>query len=186
MNVRMLCSFLALVLSAGTGATADEGPKQPQKPVTPLKLQIVFSRYLGEKKVASLPYSLSANANGEATHLHMGIQIPLKYEGKDTPGNVVYKNAGNDIECSVEALDDARFKVRCNFRQSSVYSVDGDPRTVGEGPLPRAPLLPPILKNFETDATLILRDGQTAQHTAAADPVSGELVRIDVTLSVVK
>jgi hypothetical protein len=32
----------------------------------------------------------------------------------------------------------------------------------------------------------MLRDGQSTQYTAATDPVSGEVLKIDVTLTVVK
>lgn len=186
MNVRLLSPVLALVLSAGAAARADQDtPKPPQKLGVPVKLQVVFNRFQGEKKVASVPYTLSATADGEPTRLHMGIQVPLKFEGKDVPGNVVYKNAGNDLDCRVVALDDGRFKVSCNLRQSSVYTGNSESRAAGSAG-GETPLLPPILKNFETDALLILRDGQTAQHTAAADPVTGELLKVDVTLTVVK
>jgi hypothetical protein len=33
---------------------------------------------------------------------------------------------------------------------------------------------------------MVLRDGQTAQSTSATDPISGEVLKIDVTLNVVK
>ena len=35
--------------------------------VTPLKVQVVLSRNQGEKKISSLPYTLSVNANGGAS-----------------------------------------------------------------------------------------------------------------------
>jgi hypothetical protein len=44
----------------------------------------------------------------------------------------------------------------------------------------------PVFRSFRSTNTLVLRDGQTRQFTAATDRVSGEVVRIDVTLNVVK
>ena len=44
----------------------------------------------------------------------------------------------------------------------------------------------PVFKSFKTRNRLLLRNGQTRQFTAATDRVSGETVRIEVTLTVVK
>ena len=43
---------------------------------------------------------------------------------------------------------------------------------------------PAVFRSFDSDNTLVLRDGQTRQYVAAADPVSGETIRVDVTLTV--
>ena len=43
-----------------------------------------------------------------------------------------------------------------------------------------------MIRNFEAENTLVLRDGQTRQFTAAADRVTGEVVKVDVTLKVAK
>jgi hypothetical protein len=44
----------------------------------------------------------------------------------------------------------------------------------------------PWFQSFRTNQTMILKDGQTTQYTTAADNVSGEVVKIDMTLTVVK
>lgn len=44
----------------------------------------------------------------------------------------------------------------------------------------------PVLRNFKSSSSMILRDGQTGQYLAATDPVGGEVLKIDVTLNVVK
>lgn len=36
------------------------------------------------------------------------------------------------------------------------------------------------------ESNVVLRPGQPAQHTSATDPVSGEVLRIDVTIEVLK
>ena len=44
----------------------------------------------------------------------------------------------------------------------------------------------PSFRSFRTSFSVMLRDGQTTQHTSATDPVTGEVIRIDVTLNVMK
>jgi hypothetical protein len=39
---------------------------------------------------------------------------------------------------------------------------------------------------FRSEAFFVLRDGQSSQLTVATDPVSGDVVKVDVTLDVVK
>lgn len=184
-NKKTWSALLALALLSAGARAEDEAQKPSRKPGLPLKLQVVLSRHQGEKKVASAPYTLSANANGEPTRLRMGIQVPLRYEGKEFPGNVVYKSVGNNLDCSADALDDGRFKVACTIEQSSVYASNGEGKATGSAAADTS-LLPPILKNFSSEASLILRDSQTAQYTAATDPVSGEVLKVEVTLNVVK
>ncbi len=185
MQKTMPVAVLALLLAAGVAKAQEAEAKPPAKPkpATPLKVQVVFSRYEAEKKVASLVYSLPVNADDSRSRLHMGIQVPLKYETKDGGGgNVVFKNAGNSIACGAEAVGDGRFKLNCSFDQSSVYSSDAG----SAARQPDGTPFPPVLRNFSSEATLFLRDGQSVQHTVATDPVSGELLKVDVTLTVLK
>jgi hypothetical protein len=44
----------------------------------------------------------------------------------------------------------------------------------------------PIIRQFKTELNLRMRDGQTVQTTQAADPLSGRLLTITVTMNVVK
>lgn len=43
-----------------------------------------------------------------------------------------------------------------------------------------------VMRSYRSANTLVLRDGQTRQFTAATDRVNGEVIRSDVTLRVVK
>jgi hypothetical protein len=44
----------------------------------------------------------------------------------------------------------------------------------------------PVLRNFKSTSSLILRDAQSGRYVAATDPVTGEVLQIDVTLNLVK
>lgn len=187
MRTTVACSMLSVSLMA-VGAKADsegpEGKAEVRKPGASVRLQVVLSRYQGDKKVASLPYTLSANANGEPARLRMGLNVPLRYESKDYPGNVAFKSVGNNVDCTVLGLEDGRFRVSCNIEQSSVYA-NGSGGKPGPG-AGQANLVPPVLTHFSSETLVILADGQSAQHSTATDPVTGEVARIDVTLNVVK
>ena len=114
----------------------------------------------------------------------MGIQVPLRV--KDAKAEIVYRDVGSNLDCSAETQADGRFKLNCSFEQSSLYSTDGEQRAkgsaVGDVSLENVPLV----RSFRSDATMLLRDGQSAQYVSATDPVSGEVLKVDVTLSVVK
>ncbi len=172
---------LFLAASAVTAGEPEQKAQPPQKSPTPLKVQVVFNRFQGEKKVASHVYALPVSADDGRTDIRMGIQVPLKYEGKEFPGNVVFKSVGNWVSCSAEALGDGRFKLKCGLEQSSVDSPEQDAQKGGSGSGS-----PPVLRSFSSDATLFLRDGQTAQYVVATDPLTGEVLKVDVTLTIAK
>ena len=177
-------------------------PEQPRA-LTPLKLQIVIARYQGEKKISSLPYTLSVNANdgrmvnGQwvpyGMNLRMGAKVPVPVvappgDRKQAEGPTSYaaafgynyQDVGTNIDCSVTTIDGGRFRVELRIEDSSVYA-DGQ---AAQG----APRLNdiPTFRTFRVNNPLILRDGQSSQFTVATDKISGEVVKIDVTLTVVK
>ena len=177
-------AFIFLILAVGTAGAEEEKAEKPRRVPTPLKLQIVFTRYQGEKKVSSVPYVLSLGADDRSAKLRMGIQVPIRVQGSQ--GQVSYKDVGNNLDCGAESLADGRFKVACSCEQSSVYTAQHENRATGSavGDVPLEDV--PLFRVFRSDANLVLRDGQSAQYTSATDPVSGEVLKIDVTLSVLK
>jgi len=177
--ISMVALGVLLAGSAALAREAEEEVQKPQGPVTALKLLVVFSRYQGEKKVSSVYYTLPVNADNTLSRVHMGFQVPLRYESKETSGNVVFKDVGNSVGCRAEKADGDRFKLNCNFDQSAIH-------VNGEKPAAEASPLPPLLRDFRSEVSFFLRDGQTTQLTATTDPVSGEVVKVDVTLNVIK
>jgi hypothetical protein len=45
---------------------------------------------------------------------------------------------------------------------------------------------PPIARNYQSQNTVQVKDGETAQFTAATDRTTGEVIRIEVTAKVLK
>jgi hypothetical protein len=143
--------------------------------MVPLKVQIVISKYEGDKKVSSLPYSLSVQANGDRVSLRMGSQIPVpsfSQEANKAPvQSYSFLTVGTNIDCGAKTTDDGRFSVSVGIEDTSVAER-------------RANESVPTLRNFSTQNTVVLRDGQTMQFTTAADKTTGEVVKVDVTLTV--
>lgn len=195
---------LMLLVPAAGAQEAKEKPEAPPAPeararFTPLRVQVVFSKYEGEKKVASLPYMLTCNAGeGRVAVLRMGIEVPVPTTPKESAiVTYNYKNVGTNIDCRATGPEnDGRYRLELNVEQSSIYS----PAEEGVKPAARekdaakpswgvtdTPLGgAPLFRSFRASFAPLLRDGQTVQYTAATDPVSGEVVKIDVTMTVLK
>ena len=196
---RILALALAAILVAVAAAAqqnttaSNEGREGQQKadekpavalPRIPLQFQVIVSRYQGEKKISSLPYIVAANTNTVAATLRMGAQIPVvtanfpkAQDGKPTVFN--YQTVGTNIDCQARTMSDGRFDVTVIIEESSVYQAPPGAPVPNTGDLA-------VLRTFKSSNTMILRDGQSRQFTAAADRVSGEVVKVDVTLTVVK
>jgi hypothetical protein len=46
--------------------------------------------------------------------------------------------------------------------------------------------LPPVSQNYQSNNTVYVNDGETAQFTAATDRTTGEVIRVEVTARVLK
>jgi hypothetical protein len=153
----------------------------------PVDVEVVVSRYQGDKKVSSLPYFLAINANGEAS-LRMGANVPVPTNvwpagtvGPVAPISFNYQNIGTDIDATVRPRGEGRFFVRVKVEERSVVQPPASATPIS-GTVSGAP----VIRSFAAQNELILRDGQTRQFTAAADRVTGEVVKVDVTLKVLK
>ena len=193
---RYLTIMLVVVAALPAAAEAQGNPLSGQfpspprerGPLVPLEIEIVISRFQGDKKISSVPYVLAVNAEGGESRLRMGTDVPVYNTaftpvpgGKETPQalrSYNYRSVGTNITSSARSAPENRFELNLAVEDSSVYT--GTEKTVpgGEGM--------PVFRSFNSSNTLLLRDGQTRQYTAAVDRVSGEVVKLDVTLRVVK
>jgi Bacterial type II and III secretion system protein len=183
----MRVAAIALVVLTGTAATVAQQPATAAIPTrdterTPLTVQVVISRFQGEKKVSSMPYAMAVNANGKRAVLRMTVQVPMQIatpsaEGKPAVTSVNYRDVGTAIDCVASSLNDGRYSVELTVEDSSVYSDQpGATRSADY----------PSFRSFRSTNDLVLRDGQSAQLTMATDKVTGEVTRLDVSLTVGK
>ena len=162
--------------------------------LVPLSVDVTVTRYQGEKKISSMPYMLAVNANklgaaGPAL-LRMGAKVPVPTMPTAAPaGNaagttssppplVNYQDIGTNIDCTAKVVE-AGFELRLSVSDTSVYTNIQDNATPTVGNMP-------VFRSFQSTNTLVLRDAQSREFTVATDRVSGEVIRIAVTLKVVK
>jgi type II/III secretion system protein len=197
--VRTVALVFALALASTAIVRTQEKPAPPPAPqspraaatITPIKVQVVISRFQGEKKISSMPYHLSINAMSDApgplahANLRMGAKIPVVMMAmtnvpKDAPqgGPIQYQDVGTNIDCNASTLADGRFRLEITVDDSSLYPDEAVAASATKNS--------PSFRSFRASDSMILKDGQTAQFTTATDKINSETVKIDVTLTVVR
>ena len=167
---------------------APEAPRAERRdrvPTATLRVQVVISRFQGEKKVASLPYVFTVATESRPVRMRMGVDtpVPMASQGPPDPGSgksavsYQYRPVGTNLDCTARDLGDGRFQLMLSVENSSAFS--GADAVASGGDMP-------LFRRFETTLDPVLRDGQSVQTVAATDPVTGEVVKIDVTMNVVK
>jgi hypothetical protein len=194
---RPLIAAVSMLVAAAFAAPAaqERAPAtRPTPSLTPLKLQVVLTRYNGDRKVSSMPYSFAVNATKgsreQPVQIRMGVELPIPQTTKE--GTVFsYRPVGTNIDCWVMATDDGRFNVNLGVQDSSVQNDEAQRRnqaTERATGIPPPPVIAaqPMFRSFNSNFSVLLKDGETTQYVSATDPVSGEVLKIDVTLNVVK
>jgi hypothetical protein len=190
MKQRLILVLAVLMVSAGPVASARAQAPAPKPALVPLELEIVLSRYQGDRKIGSLPYTLNVNANGDPTLLNMGSRVPVPTttfgptpQGGGQPPAVqrtfTYENIGTNINVRANSATEGGFTVSLTIDDNSVASVEGQAKAAAVPELP-------VMRGLKVVNTLLLRDGQSRQFTAATDRVTGEVVKVEVTLKVLK
>jgi hypothetical protein len=169
----------ALYLCAQEKPKGEESVNAP----TPVKVQIVFTEYDGEKKISSMPYSfmvISEKGHLYPTSIRTGIRVPVELGASDQ--KITYLDIGTNIDCGLRPYDDGRFNVNLTFDRSAFYpnkSADGERLVASSGGQP-------LVRQFRTSETIILKDGQTSENLFSTDPLNGHTLRVSVTINVQK
>jgi hypothetical protein len=165
-------------------------PKPPavEKPITPLRVQVVFAEFDGDKKISSLPYTLLVNADekGPQAAVRMGLRVPVEAGGNGGLSKTFnYMDVGTNLDGRADKTDDGRFSLKLNVEKSSLYTPAAGEKadTVGGNQIFSGQ---PIVQSFRSQVNLLLRDGQTMQSTVASDPINGHVLKVEVTLNVIK
>jgi hypothetical protein len=160
-------------------------PSQP-RPQTGLRVQIVLARYQGEKKISSLPYVLGVVSNGGKTSLRMGTQLPIASTmfgpGTQPSMSYSYRDLGTNIDCQAQDSPGGMYNLAITISDSSVQLEAQEGSATKKATVSDVP----AFRAFNATFSMLLRDGQTTQYASATDSVSGEVVKIDVTLNVLK
>jgi len=170
--------MFTLVVAATAQDTAKSSsaakPDDHTPAVTPLRVQVVFTEFDGDKKIASLPYSFTVNADERkarpGSQIRNGVRIPIS-TGKD---QLTYIDIGTSIDCSATLQEDGRYKLMMTVERSSA-AVSNSPETST-----------PMVRQFKAEMNPVLRDGQTVESIVSTDPLNGHVYHVGVTLNLAK
>jgi len=188
-NARFVIALFALLALGSPELLAQDKPKPERKPSTLLNVQVILSESAGEKKVASLPYTfyLTADFFGPPfSVIRIGSRIPA-YSGKEK--GMQYVDVGTNIDASAQSEENGLFDMTLHLERSWIDGevlIPMDKSEDHSSEQTPAQFKQPIIHQFRTDLTFKIRDGQTVQTTQDADPVSGRVLAISVTMNVVK
>jgi hypothetical protein len=176
---------------------AQDKPKAADKatadvPTTPIKLQIVFAEYEGEKKVKSLPYSMYMNAPDANdfkpstwVKFRIGSRLPI-YVGKN---EMQYMDVGTNVDARSAYNSDGNVSLQITLERSWVDGQVSVPVTKSDTSLPDSSgghFEEPIIRGFKSELDMKLHVGQPVESTVATDPISGKVVKVEISFTVVK
>jgi hypothetical protein len=180
---------------AAEASAKEEAAKQDAKSTLPegppVQVKIVFSEFEGERKVKSLPYTLLVREpRGEASwsKIRMGSRVPvLTGTSPNMPAQWQYIDVGTNIDCRASQAPDGRYRLSLMMERSwaegEVSSSEGKSANAETG---TGAFHQPVIRQFRSDSEVIIRAGQTLETNFATDPVSGKVIKIEVTLEVLK
>lgn len=183
--------LLAALAMGTTSVLAQEKPKSEdantearQTETTPLKVSVTFTEFEGDKKVKSLPYTMIVIADGRnpKSVVKMGSRVPV-YAGKDA---FQYLDVGSNIDCQASRTKDNKFDLRLSLDRSWVEGSVAMPVDPGLTSQTSGQFPEPIVRQFRSDLSLTLRDGQTVESSFATDPLSGKVFKVEVSLNILK
>ena len=185
----MLLSVMALFMMGGGIAAVRAQGAQNTPSAIELKIDLVISRTQGDKKISSLPFTLFAASTerGAAASVRMGVDVPVgattsTREGSPptTTTRPEYRHVGTQIDCTVNRLSDGRYSLAVRINDSAIFSPAS---TTGGQALK---LDPAAFKSFSINNTRVIVLGRQEEFGRAADPITGEVVRVDVVVTVAK
>jgi hypothetical protein len=181
---------LAVILATVTALPAPVlGQGNPKASAT-LKVKITFAENESDKKLSNLPYtfylkSTDATAPPSWTKVRMGSRVPV-YVGKD---GMQYIDIGTNVDARAVPSDGGGFDIFVKLDRSWVDGEVGIPAeakaSAGKDAIPDN-FKQPIIRQFKSELTLTMHDGETIETTQAADPLNGKVLTISVTMNVVK
>jgi hypothetical protein len=198
-------AFSALVAGA-TWAEESSASSVPNPetlaPSTQLRVSVVISRYEGERKVASTPNTFLLAAYPRETpaskhpkaELKMGVEVPIPVTtfapasgekgGTLAPAtSFQYRNVGTNIQCRAREIGGGVFEIELWLETSTVYAGAEKKDVAYEA---QAPGGRTMFRTFNVMLNPLLRDGESVETVASADPVTGEVVKVNVSMAIVK
>lgn len=166
--------LVCAALLAAVGAQAQESPKAPGKR---LRLQVQEIRERGNVPTTSRTSTLLLHADAGSASLFVGTQLAITQNERET-STTTFKNAGVAVKVTVIALPDGRYRLQTEYEDSQKrgLAVERAPGPVTGGN--------PVLQVVKArSGGVTVGEGETVPFATAVDPVTGEVVRVVLTLT---
>lgn len=180
------------------GQATNPPPPPAPLPIQAAQVDVVLARYQGEKKTSSLPFTLmlSAGPRTGTVSIRMGVDVPVGTSTSNvtqttnaqsgnpravetTKAVTEYRSIGTSIDSYVNRVDESNYTVFVNVSDSSLFSAE-------PGKVPSGITDPAAFRTFSTQNSLPMKDGQTRIFGIATDKVTGETLKIEVKLTILK
>lgn len=159
-----------------TAPAAPPSSTPVEEPI-PVRVDVVLSRWSGEKRISSLPIGLVvavASSSQNSASLRLDSRIPV-LQGMTSS----YQSVGTNVDVVVSKLASGRFRLELILNDSSV--ADGPGREAASAAQPM-----PVIRSNSLRTSLVLRDGQPGEIVIATDKVSGETIKAEVKITTMK
>ena len=168
---------VAALLATGTGTVAqpakDTKPAGVEETAGPrLRVRFLETRLLGDKTTTVQIALLTLHTGDKPANVFVGTQVALRTSDKGAP-TVTFKNAGVQAEVRAQALPGSRYRLEASFERASVLAASGGAAAPSNGDNP-------VLQVVKGESRIVLREGETVPFASAVDPVTGEVVRVDI------
>lgn len=180
-----IAGFVPRVLAQDKPKTSEQNSEDLRFSRASLRVQVVFTEYEGDKKLKSLPYSFLVTTHTRdawpEAKIRVGSRVPVYTGGEH--GSVTYMDVGTNIDCRAEAVAEGQYRVYLNLERSW---VEGDVLVAVEKANPPQAFHEPVVRQYRTELSPVLKDGQSVETSLATDPLSGKVVKLEVSISPVK
>ncbi|HEX4997601.1 MAG TPA: hypothetical protein VFY29_05220 [Terriglobia bacterium] len=165
-----------------SAAATAPSPQTPPQGDVPLKIQVVISRFDGDRKISSLPYTISATS-GRQSSLRMGTRVPVisgSSPDNKQPPSFQFIDVGTNLDVTATPIGEGEFRLQLTMTESSVLEATST--------APKGNVAPgqPLVGNFSYTSNLVLKDGKTHEVLASVNKATGETVKLEITLTVEK
>lgn len=189
-NVLRVSALAVLVLFASASLRAQDQKNaakgQSAGPETQFQIGLVVSEFDGAKKISRLPYTLNATSLYRHSSLRAGVRVPVIAETKAGESSYQYIDLGMKIDCGVgKPSADGKYPVDVTVGQSSLYAPAGT-AAVKDWSLGELPKTEPTIHSFLGNFHVLLSDGETQETTSVTDPLTGHVIKVTITLHVIK
>ena len=178
-----------IVLAQDKPRTDDKTKVEVQ--TTPIKVQIVFTEFEADKKIKSLPYVMYMNAPDSSelragwVKFRIGSRLPI-YVGKN---EMQYMDVGTNVDARSAYTGDGHVLLQMILERSWVEGEVSVPVTKSDSSSSDSSgghFQEPIVRGFKSELDLKLREGQPVESNMATDPISGKVLKVEISFTVVK